>query len=138
MTPTKKQYFYAQNWPARIWFAIVPALLAITLGRRLDFDWSLSLRSAGLAALLWALGWSVALLTGWFVLGPIYYGRGQLNGAPYKIGDRVHILVGEHRDRVLTVYEVWESRDQVRVDLGEDAKRATKDVYAYSEICRAG
>ena len=82
------------------------------------------------------LGFFSALLSGWFIFGPLYFTRGQKNGAPFSVGDRVRILVGAHRDAVVRVYQVWESRNQVRVELGEQEKKDTKDVFSYYQVCR--
>ena len=52
------------------------------------------------------------------------------------MGDRVQILAGPHRDRVFRVYEVWDERCQVRVDLDEEAKKEFTDVFSYTQVCR--
>ena len=60
----------------------------------------------------------------------------KINGAPFHNGDMVHILVGKHRGKIARVYEIWEERKEVRVDIGEQAKKDVEDVYSYTEVCR--
>jgi cellulose synthase/poly-beta-1,6-N-acetylglucosamine synthase-like glycosyltransferase len=52
-----------------------------------------------------------------------------LNGAPFHPGDMVHILKGQHRGRVVRVYDVWGEQGQVRVELGAQEKTDVKDVF---------
>ena len=59
-----------------------------------------------------------------------------IQGWPFKVGDEVVILTGKHRNTVTTVYEIWEQRGQVRVELGEDLKKSVKDVFCGVEVCR--
>ena len=92
---------------------------------------------AGIFVLTLPCGFLVAILFGWFVLGPYYMIRAKINGAPFEVGDRVRILAGPHRDRIATVYEVWESREQVRVELGEAAKVAVTDLFSEIAVCQA-
>jgi hypothetical protein len=76
-------------------------------------------------------------LLGLMFLHPVFHlFCGFLNGAPYRNGDAVYILVGPHRGRVATLYDVWSPRQQVRVDLGEQARREVKDVFDDLEVCR--
>ena len=69
-------------------------------------------------------------------LGPIYQLRARLNGAPFHVGDRVRILVGPKRDRVVQIYDVWTERSQVRVRLEAQAMRDVSDVFSFTQICR--
>jgi hypothetical protein len=74
---------------------------------------------------------------GMLVLGPlIRIFVNSLNGAPFQVGDSVQILIGPYRDRVVRVYEIWPSRGQVRVELGEQAEKSVKDVFWNFEVCR--
>lgn len=142
MTPSQVQYFFARRWLSNVWLIALPLLCTIIAVRLAGASiatvtqWSSILWLVGIVFLASLLGWFSALLLGWFIFGPIYYARGQKNGAPYCKGDLVHILVGPHRDRVVRVYEVWESRDQVRVELGEHERKDTSDVFSLFEICR--
>lgn len=60
----------------------------------------------------------------------------SLNGAPFKAGDEVRILRGPHRDKITRVYETWDVRKELRVDLGEELKQSVKDVFNVEEVCR--
>lgn len=53
------------------------------------------------------------------------------NGYPFKIGDRVEILRGEHKNRQGLIYELWDVRNEVRVDLGSNCRDRVKDVFRY-------
>jgi hypothetical protein len=141
MSPTVVQRLFAHDWPMRItlvagaigmmaWTApvVFPALRSSFLG----MVWFLCLMIvAGLLGLIVA-----GILGGMFFLGPLYHWRAAKNGAPYQVGDTVLILAGAHRDRVARVYEVWSERGQVRVELGEEERRAVTDVFSYVAVCR--
>jgi len=60
----------------------------------------------------------------------------ELNGAPFYDGDCVEILVGDYRGRRVLVYDVWDTRNQVRVDLGEQEEAKIADVFRYCEVYR--
>ncbi len=142
MTPSRAQYFLAQPWLPRAWRVAV-ALACIVIAVRGTGMTPAALTEGlplllllGIVALAALLGHFLALLLGWFVFGPLYYARGLKNGASFRAGDRVRVLTGAHRDRVVRVYEVWESRDQVRVELGEQARRDATDVFSPHQICR--
>lgn len=60
----------------------------------------------------------------------------KLNGAPFQVGDQVMILRGPHHGKIAEIYEIWESRNQVRLDLGPAEKCAVTDCFCYMEICR--
>ena len=75
----------------------------------------------------------LSLLYAFVFLGPIYRLRARFNGAPFHAGDRVRILVGPHRDRVVKICDVWKERGEVRVEL--NALEA-KDVFSFTQICR--
>ena len=62
----------------------------------------------------------------------------KANGAPFRQGDMVRILIGPHKDRVARVYDVWQSRHQVRVwfDDKEAKREAFDDVFFETEVFR--
>lgn len=70
------------------------------------------------------------------VLVPLYYIGDRLAGAPFRVGDRVRILIGPHRDRIVEIYEVWESRRQIRVILDAESEREVRDVFSFTQVCR--
>ena len=58
------------------------------------------------------------------------------NGYPFKVGDVVKILKGPNRNKVVTIYELWDSRRQVRVYLGGEFKKNARDVFRCHEILK--
>lgn len=79
----------------------------------------------------------LGIIFGGFIFGlPLTLVSETVNGAPFREGEFVHILVGPHRGTVAEVYEVWAVRNQVRLRLGEKAKAEVKDVFHTSQVCR--
>ncbi len=142
MKPSRMQYWFAQGWPGRTWFTVIPLLLVLAAVRACEptpallLNWRCLLQFVGLVLLSLLLAFFSAILVGWPILGPIYYDRGLKNGAPFHEGDLVRISAGPHRDRIVGVCELWASRDQVRVELGEKEKEEVKDVLSFTQICR--
>ena len=142
VTPSRAQYFFARVWLLNAWLLGVSLISVVVAIRISGFtmaalrDWSSFLWLVGIILISGLLGFFLAFLSGWFIFGPLYFDRGRKNGAPFTVGDRVHILVGVHRDAVVRVYEVWESRNQVRVELGDQEKKSVTDVFSYYQICR--
>lgn len=136
------QYIVAEGWLHRIWFTGIPLLCTLAaIGMlkptpELLSDWRNLFNIAVIVLAVPIIGYFSALLIGFFILGPILYSRGLKNGAPFHKGDLVRILVSPHRDRLVRVYEVWESRDQVRVELGAKEEEEVKDVFSFTQICK--
>ncbi len=136
------QWFVAHNWPVRLWLGIAPLAAPVAVcwyTRPLPWvlgHWLNTLAFAGLLVVAWVAGWFFAILGGWLILGPVYYAQGLWNGAPYREGEYVRLLVGSHRGCVKRVYEVWDERHQVRVELGEGERARYADVFSYVEVCR--
>lgn len=125
MKPTRLHYFYAHNWPARLWVLAVPfagaGLMAAALGPVPDLATPLSRAARGyllLLALGALLGYFIGGLLGVFVLGPLYHHRSQSNGAPFVVGDRVLVLRGRDRGQVLAVMESLDYRGTMRLANG--------------------
>lgn len=142
MTPSKVQYFLAQDWLAKVWMTIFPVLgagvavyaseIASSATTHLSsFFWLICLLILGAA-----IGWFGGILTGSVVLGPFYMAVARWNGAPFHPGEQVQILTGPYRDRILTVYAAYRDPDKVRVELGEEAKKKWTDVFPATEVCR--
>jgi hypothetical protein len=79
------------------------------------------------------IGFVVGVAFIWTILGGI---AARIQGWPFVEGDEVVILAGKDRGRVTKVYEVWESRGQVRLELGDEAKESLTDVYCAVAITR--
>ncbi len=82
-----------------------------------------------LLGLAWLLGMAGGSLAGPFILGPIYFHRAKLNGAPFQEGDLVEILVGPNRGRAVRVRESLDGRGTVKVDFGEQASSNRRSIY---------
>lgn len=139
--PTRMQYFFAQEWPGRIWNMAIPLIVAIGTVRATGFsfdlltDWHSALWSVGIFILGLLLGYFVAILIGWPILGPIYYDRELKNGGPFKVGDSVQILAGPHKGRIARVYSTWQG-NSVRVELGEEAKKRFEDIFQPTQLLK--
>ena len=85
------------------------------------------------------LGWICGAIFLWPLVGRI---ARRLNGHPFCVGDSIRILTGPHRGRRAVVYELWEERGQMRVDIGPEAKRSVTDVFngveVYKEMAEPG
>jgi hypothetical protein len=73
---------------------------------------------------------AIAATATWPLWIPFYRLAIKKHGAPFHAGDKVRVLRGAHRGRVLTVYAVWEERNQVRVDLGTNPDQDFTDVLS--------
>ncbi len=142
MTPERARSFYARNWPARIWIVVFPALcvalMAVALGPPPELagfkgDAKGYLLLLGLALLI---GLCAAALLGPFLLGPLYHYRAERNGYPFHPDDRVELLVGANRGRVVRVVEVWDWRGDLRVDLGESARPGANTLFQFTQVVR--
>lgn len=141
--PTQWHYFVASPWPVRIWFGMHLLVGAGIAARLLVSDGPMVTDAHGVFLFIAVVacgalsGFPVGLLTGPFLLGPWMRARGVANGTPYVVGDRVRILVGAYRGQFADVYEVWESRGQVRLKLGPEHRRRVTDVFRDAEVLRA-
>jgi len=96
-------------------------------------EWSAALWTVLATISAVGLGWFFGVLFIW----PISFRIARaLQGAPFHVGDHVWILVGKHKGTLTRVYEVWDERGQIRVELGADDKTAVTDVFCVVEICR--
>lgn len=93
----------------------------------------LSWWSVLLILLMAPLGWFFGVVAVWPFVGSI---ASKINGAPFSEGDEVRILVGQFKDQIVRVYEVWKERGQLRVDFGEKAKKNMKDILFFYQVCR--
>jgi hypothetical protein len=131
MKASRIHYFFAQEWPIKIWMTAVPSVFAIYAALRCWplfvsptswFDWPVIVGIILLAAML---GYFVGILLGWPIIGPLYYDRSVRNGEPFHAGDMVQILVGPHRDRVVRVIKAFDcgayaGGHRITVDLGAE------------------
>ncbi len=141
--PTIIHYAFARDWPLKGWLGawgvlgMVTVVLVCEPNREMFRDWtfcvpfivSLLVAPVFFAAMSFVFG-------GPIVFWPLYSLGRWLAGAPFHIGDRVRILVGPHRDRVVEIYEVWECRCQVRVKLDAQAEKEVRDVFSFTQVFR--
>ena len=84
-----------------------------------------------------AAAYGLGALLGVIVLGRLFYPLvSKLAGAPFSVGDRVIILRGRRKRRVAEIYEIWDSRGQVRLRLSDDEREAVADVFSYYEVMK--
>ena len=60
----------------------------------------------------------------------------KFQGWPFQIGERVEVLTGPEARTVAQVYEVWQSRCEVRLDLGAEKAAEVQDVFAGTNLTR--
>ena len=120
---------------APVCLAYVVAGLLANVYQPLSDIWNL-VRLAFFVIVALLLGFLLALVAGsclagifWPLLRPFFKARDIKNGAPFHVGDRVRILAGRHKDRVVRVYSDWRD-DSVRVELGEKEKEKFTDIFS--------
>jgi hypothetical protein len=87
-----------------------------------------------LAALaLTAMGFVIGVAFLWQVIGQIAL---RLQGWPFKVGEAVEVLTGNHAGTVGEIYEIWESRSQVRLRIGSAEAERVEDVFSGINITR--
>jgi hypothetical protein len=140
--PSCTQYVFAKNWPLKAFLGlaavlgVVFAVITCQPTVAVFHDWQYLLLFVVCLVGAPILFFLAAVPIATVVLTPLYQIRARRNGAPFRAGDRVRILAGPHRDRLVRVYAIWEDRHQVRVELDAQAKTEVKDVFRYTEICR--
>ena len=116
MKPSPIHYIFAHELPTKgylgFWaiFGIAVVIKESQPSQVLLSDWlfcALFIVSLLLAPVLFMC---LSLLIAPLVLGPAYYLGDRFTGAPFRVGDHVRILVGPYRNRVVEVYDVWDSR----------------------------
>lgn len=139
--PSRLQYFIASRWPMILCLAGFPVAFATFIASSYiqTFDassgvlWGLKLVYLVVLALL--LGFFSAVVFVAFFLSVVFYHCGLWNGGPFRVGDRVRILSGRFRDRVVRV--VGECQfDTLRVDLGSEPCAANEDVFVPARLFR--
>jgi hypothetical protein len=84
-----------------------------------------------------AAAYGLGALLGILILGRLFYPVvSWLVGAPFAVGDKVMILRGPRIRKIAEVYEVWDSRGQVRLRLSDEEHDAVADVFMCYEVFR--
>ena len=140
--PSVLQRLFASPWMFYGWIIGVTAACIVHVVRTTGTfptelsNWQSILSFLGAVLLGSLLGPPSGLLSAWFVLGPIYRWRARANGAPFHIGDSVYVIRGPNSGRILSIYELWPDRSQVRLDLGESEREKVSDVFSETEVVR--
>lgn len=121
--PTRLQRLFATNWPFRLTVLFGTVVMICYTGFLLLPNTRPSFASIAYFVFIAAVSGIVgsiitAAFGGLFLLAPLYQSRAASNGAPFQVGDEIIILSGTYRDRICTVSEVWNGRQQFRADLG--------------------
>lgn len=82
---------------------------------------------------LW--GAFICFITALCVIGPTQRRRGEIN-KPFRVDDRVRILVKPHRNRLARVCEVWPEQQTARPDVGEETRRFGGDTFGGYQVVR--
>lgn len=127
MKPSLIQYFLGHGHKASMFVGTTVAAVIVIRACEALSSWT---AIAVLVAL--PLG---SLLGAWLVWPWVFTIASKINGSPFHEGELVHVLVGPYRDRVGRIYEMWPSRNQVRVEIDEKAKKDVSDVFGYNEVC---
>ena len=142
MKPSPIHYIFAHELPTKgylgFWaiFGIAVVIKESQPSQVLLSDWlfcALFIVSLLLAPVLFMC---LSLLIAPLVLGPAYYLGDRLAGAPFRVGDHVRILVGPYRNRVVEVYDVWDSRRQICVRLDPQLERDVRGVLSFTQVLR--
>lgn len=93
------------------------------------------------ATLALIIGLSIlAYFIGMLLLWPLFrVVCSKINGAPFGVGERVLILTGPHRGRLVSVYEITAGQggwNLLRLELGQDAKDSYKDIFEEYAVVR--
>ncbi len=137
MKPAFHHYLLAHTAAFSIILGIIGAisLLLFTLHEEgaLMAEWPVIGWIALTAIPVAGIGYIVGVVFIWSILGGI---AARIQGWPFAEGDEVVILSGKNRGRVTKVYEIWEPRGQVRLELGDEAKECVTDVYCAVAVTR--
>ena len=129
MKPNTINYLLAHSFWLTTGSGALIAIVLVTLYLGMDFQ-NLNMWLIALAILLYILAGVLGFILGafpcWMLIGSLV---SKIHGSPYHVGDTVCVLSSKYKGTVSTVYEVWESRGQVKVDLGSEAKELVEDVF---------
>lgn len=125
----------------KIWFVSVALFGAVAAGYSchpslaLFRDWHFVLLFLFAVTVAPVFAFFLSLPLTWIVVGPLYYARAKLNGAPFHVGDYVQVLVGPHCDQIAKIYSTWQG-GTFRVELGPDAEKSFTDIFSEAQLLR--
>lgn len=141
MTASPVRYVFARDWPLKAYLGLgaglclVGAIYACQPSLPMFRDWRYVLLFVASAVIAPVLGFVLALPFAWIVIGPLYRFQAWRNGAPFRPGDCVRVLVGPYHGRITRVRERWQG-GSLRVELGPEADKAFKDVFSPTQLLR--
>jgi len=140
MQPTLFQRLFTDNRPL---------IFLMAVGAAISVVWTGWILLPTVAISRWNLLWCIVLFPvaaclgavlgafpGGMFLGIVLQWVERRNGAPFREGDEVVMLSKRCSGRVTRIYEVWAERHQVRVELGEKARKDVTDVFSFADVCR--
>jgi len=79
------------------------------------------------------LGWMLSAV----VLEPFTFKlSSMINGAPFSKGNYVQVLIGDHKNNIGRICDIWTSRGTVCVDLVNIDGQEIVKYYSYNEVLR--
>lgn len=127
--PSRLQKLFALQWTWPTFFIGVATCITLALAIQGYPDWAQMYVLVPVGAFVGAAISGVLLRIMWCI-------RVRINRGPFHKGDLVQVLAGSYAGRIAVVYEEWRSRNEVRIDLGEQEWRETKDVFSYVQLCK--
>jgi hypothetical protein len=133
------RYVFARDWPLKGYLVVsagsclAAAVHACQPSIALFKDWRYALLFLVATVVAPVLGFFLALPFASIVIGPFYHFQAWRNGAPFRPGDRVRILVGPHRDRITRVRSRWQG-DSLRVELGPEEDETFNDIFSPTQL----
>src|SRR5690554_5532487 len=124
MRPTRLQRWIAAGWPDRL---VLLAGAGIAIAMVAPPFWEA--HHGSILGILWfvlmlfisaVLGIVIAWMLSCLLVDALDDWWLKRNGSPFHVGDNVTILAGRHRGRTARVYDVWEPRHEVRVELSNE------------------
>lgn len=129
MQPPRIKSLLAQTW---IWLLIVYPIvcgISFTVG-------SLGYPDRGKIFFITAVAAFIIIPITLRIFASIQNAIVKSNGEPFEIGDNILILKGSHKGKQADVYELWQERGQIRVNLGDEAANDFSDVFSSIEVMR--
>ena len=128
------QYLFAYDIPGKLCYVAFPIIVLLVAFSTAEIGAAslADMRIWGYILVILVISIPIGLLLGGlficFFLSPFYRAMERVNGGPFDKGDRVYAISGPQKGRVVEVYSRWQGL-QVRIELGEEAKKTFKDVY---------
>jgi hypothetical protein len=129
------QHLFAYDIPGRLCYVAFPIIVLLIAFSTAEIHAAHldDVRMWGYILVILVISIPIGLLVGGlficFFLSPFYRAMVRVNGGPFDKGDRVYVISGPRKGQIAEVYSQWQ-RLQVRIELGEEAKKTFTDVYS--------